>query len=92
MRILASNEISTLDVMCHILVMPRVGSITADLTAAYYMQLEAVIRSDTGMCTSMSLSSHQYNYVLFVLYCTYWFLDNFFSLFTFNSTNFTTFK
>ena len=68
MRILASNEISTLDVMCHILVMPRVGSITADLTAAYYMQLEAVIRSDTGMYKSMSLSSHHYNHVLYVLY------------------------
>ena len=67
MRILASNEISTLDVMCHILVMPRVGSITADLTAAYYMQLEAVIRSDTGMCPSMSLLSHQCDYVLYVL-------------------------
>ena len=69
MRILASNEISTLDVMCHILVMPRVGSITADLTAAYYMQLEAVIRSDTGMYKSMSLSlsSHHYNYVFYVL-------------------------
>ena len=67
MRILASNEISTLEVVCHILVTPRVGSITADLTAAYYMQLEAVIRSDTGMCTSMSLSSHHYNYVSYVL-------------------------
>ena len=76
MRILASNEISTLDVMCHILVMPRVGSITADLTAAYYMQLEAVIRSDTGMCTSMSLLSHRCDYMKCIVYivrkyCTY---------------------
>ena len=67
MRILASNEISTLDVMCHILVMPRVGSITADLTAAYYMQLEAVIRSDTGMCRL-----YHCHLVSIIMYCMYY--------------------
>lgn len=47
----ASNEISTLEVVCHVIVKPRVvGHIPVDLTASYNMQLEAVVRSDSGLC------------------------------------------
>lgn len=48
----ASNELSTVKVTCHMVVLPRVNYISAGIvgiTASYYMQLNAVIPADSGM-------------------------------------------